>query len=228
MRGRHFLRAGRTVRACLEVRGARCLRTEAVGPAPRSETAVSTAPTSPAREGWPLLRGDNQVVANRPLIATTKLSVTFLPFTELDSFYIRQRTGHSPSLDWVERRAIPSLEPPRARSVSCRRLSAMEAALPFAPHPRRPRTSRRGSCRFSRVLTEVSGRGAGQTASVVGQEPHPRRSMRARRSAPVGRTLLVGGQSSPDDGEPLNDWPVAGGSSVDRVSATAQRASFRS
>ena len=48
VRGRHFLRAGRTVRAGLEVRGARCPPTEAVWPAPRPETSVSTGATSPA------------------------------------------------------------------------------------------------------------------------------------------------------------------------------------
>ena len=50
---------------------------------------------------------------------------------------------------------------------------------------------------FSRVLTEVSGRGAGQMASVVGQQPHPRTSRRARRSPPAGGSLLLGGTRSP-------------------------------
>ena len=52
-----------------------------------------------------------------------------------------------------------------------------------------------GGC-FSRMRTEVSGRGAGQTASVVGQ-PRPRTSGRARRSAPAGGSLLLGGKRSP-------------------------------
>ena len=47
-----------------------------------------------------------------------------------------------------------------------------------------------GGC-FSRTLTEVSGRGAGQTASVVGQQPRP------RTSAPAGGSLLLGGKRSP-------------------------------
>ncbi len=163
------------------VGGHRAPRTSRPAPARSEKVATSHCPWNTTRGRGRLAPSSGRQPGCRKLASDRDNQVVGLILAPRRGRLLRHQT---------EDRALTVARLGRAPVSLRARLSAVEAALPFGPLPCEPRTSPRGSCRLSGVLTDVSGRGAGQTTSVVGQEPHPRPSMRARRSAPVGRPLL--------------------------------------